>query len=170
MIPSEGFPFIEYLQSIKEVHKMCISDKFDENYQVLIDEFKSKFDTIYGKFKVNMTLKIHVIVDHYGDYFKETGNFFRFTNGEHHEAIHHSLKVFEAKKGFHMKKNPWKSNSPGKMPAVHYIIQCFEGGICEERKHEADTSKKKAVLNIIYQRFPIKKSVINRVIHNSIDE
>ena len=52
-----------------------------------------------------MTLKIHVIVDYYGDYFKETGKKFSFTNGEHHEAIHHALKVFEAKKGFHMKKN-----------------------------------------------------------------
>ena len=66
---------------------MCISDKFDENYQVLIDEFKSKFDILYDKFKINMTLKIHVIVDHYGDYFKQTGTNFRFTNDEHHEAI-----------------------------------------------------------------------------------
>ena len=104
MISTEGFPFIENLQSIKEVHKLCISDKFDENYQVLIDEFKSKFDILYDKFKINMTLKIHVVVDHYGDYFKQTGTNFKFTNDEHHEAIHHSLKVFESKKGFHMKK------------------------------------------------------------------
>ena len=96
MIPSEGFPLIEFLQSIKEVHQMCISEKFDENYQVFIDEFKCKFDTLYDKLKINMTLKIHVIVDHYGDYFKETGKNFRFTNGEHHEAIHHAIKVFEA--------------------------------------------------------------------------
>ena len=71
----------------------------------MIDEFKCKFDTLYDKFKMNMTLKIHVIVDHYGDYFKETGKNFRFTNGEHHEAIHHAIKVFEAKKGFNQKKN-----------------------------------------------------------------
>jgi hypothetical protein len=60
-----------------------------------------------------MTLKIHVVVDHYGDYFKQTGTNFKFTNDENHEAIHHSLKVFESKKGFHMKKKPWKSYSPG---------------------------------------------------------
>ena len=83
---------------------MCIPEKFDENYQVLIHEFKYKFDTICNKFIMNMTLKIHVIVDHYGDYLKETGKHLRFTNIEHHEAIHHSMKVFEAKKGFNQKK------------------------------------------------------------------
>lgn len=51
-------------------------------------------------FSIHMTLKIHVIVDHYGDYFKQTGTNFKFTNDEHHEAIHHSLKVFESKKVF----------------------------------------------------------------------
>ena len=56
-------------------------------------------------FKLPMTLKIHVIVDHYADYFKETGKNFKSTNDEHHEGIHHSVKVFESKKGFHMKKH-----------------------------------------------------------------
>ena len=51
MLPSEGFVFIEYLQSIKEVHKMCIAEKFDENYRVLIDKFKFKLDTFYDKNK-----------------------------------------------------------------------------------------------------------------------
>ena len=84
---------------------MCISEKFDENNQVLIDEFNYKFDTPQDQFKMNMTLKIHVIINNYGDYSKETGKNFRFTNGEHHEAIHHTIKVFEAKKGFNQKKN-----------------------------------------------------------------
>ena len=73
ILPSEGFPFIEYLQSIKEVHKMCIADVLDENYEILINEFKCKFYKLHDDFKLPMTLKIHVIVDHYGDYFQETG-------------------------------------------------------------------------------------------------
>ena len=75
-LPSEAFPFIEYLQSIKEVHKMCIADVFDENYEILINEFKCKFYKLYEAFKLPMTLKIHVIVDHYADYFQETGKKF----------------------------------------------------------------------------------------------
>ena len=69
----------------------------DDNSEILINEFKCKFEKLYTDFKLPMTLKIHVIVDHYSDYFKETGNFFRKTNGEHHEAIHHTIKVFETK-------------------------------------------------------------------------
>ena len=54
---------------------MCIADVFDENYEILLNEFKCKFDKLYKDFKLPMTLKIHAIVDHYSDYFKETGNF-----------------------------------------------------------------------------------------------
>ena len=71
MLPMEGFDFVEYLQCLKEVHNMCIAETFDENYQVLIDKFKCKFDTLYDKYKLNMPLKVHVIVDHYSDYFKQ---------------------------------------------------------------------------------------------------
>ena len=73
ILPTDAFPFIEYLQSLKEVHEMCISEDFDPNYDILLSEFKCKFDVLYEKFQLPMTLKIHVIVDHYGDFFKETG-------------------------------------------------------------------------------------------------
>jgi hypothetical protein len=83
---------------------MSISEHFDPNYDILLSEFKCKFDVLYEKFQLPMTLKIHVIVDHYSDYIKETGIFFRLTNGEPYEAIHHTVKVFEAKKKFRMTK------------------------------------------------------------------
>ena len=54
---------------------MCISEDFDPNYDILLSEFKCKFDVLYEKFQLPMTLKIHVIVDHDGDYLKETGFF-----------------------------------------------------------------------------------------------
>ena len=65
---------------------------------------KKHFNTLYDNFHINMTLKIHVIFHHYEDYFEATGTNFRTTNGEHHEALHHSLKMFERKKNLHMQK------------------------------------------------------------------
>ena len=47
ILPREGFPFIEYLQSIKEVHNMCIAEVFDDNSEILNEEFKCKFDKLY---------------------------------------------------------------------------------------------------------------------------
>ena len=84
---------------------MCIAEVFDENSEILLNVFKYRFDKLYENLRLPMTLKIHVIVDHYGDYFKETGKNFKLTNGEHHEAIHHTIKVFEAKKNIRMTKN-----------------------------------------------------------------
>ena len=40
IVQTEGFPFIEYLQSIKELHNMCISEEFNEYFDTSIDEFK----------------------------------------------------------------------------------------------------------------------------------
>ena len=45
---------------------------FDEHSEILINKFKCKFEELYDKLKLPMTLKIHVIVDHYSEYFKET--------------------------------------------------------------------------------------------------
>ena len=87
---------------------MCISEDFDPNYDIFLSEFKCKFDVLYEKFQLPMTLKIHVIVDYYALWRLLQGNmkfFFKLTNGEHHEAIHHTIKVFEAKKNFRMTNN-----------------------------------------------------------------
>ena len=41
---------------------------------------------------------------HHASIHEPTGTNFRTTNGEHHEALHHSLKMFERKKNLHMQK------------------------------------------------------------------
>ena len=46
-------------------------------------------------FNLSMTLKIHVILDHYKYYFEETGTNFRHTNGEFTESCHSTLRKSE---------------------------------------------------------------------------
>ena len=67
----------------------------NEHYEICLHEFKSKFDKLYEESKLPMTLKIHVIVDHYSEYIKETETNFKSTNDEHPEGIHHTVKVFK---------------------------------------------------------------------------
>ena len=65
---------------------------------ILIEEFKCKFDKLYKDFKLPMTLKVHVIVHHYSDYFKETK-----TNGQMVSIMKPStiqLKCLKQKKTF----------------------------------------------------------------------
>ena len=59
---------------------------------------------MYDTFQLNMTLKIHVIIHHYADYFELSGLTFRDTNGEFSEAIHSSLRIHEERLGFKVVK------------------------------------------------------------------
>ena len=42
-----------------------------------------------------MTLKIHVILEHYSDYFQWTGKTMKFTNAEFTETAHSTFKMSE---------------------------------------------------------------------------
>ena len=52
-----------------------------------------------------MTLKVHVILDHYMWYFKEMRKNFHETNGEFVEAVHYSLDGHEDKHKFKVTRN-----------------------------------------------------------------
>ena len=51
-----------------------------------------------------MTLKIHVIIDHYLWYFEKMGTNFHDTNGEYVEALHYSLDGHEEKRKLKVKR------------------------------------------------------------------
>ena len=52
-----------------------------------------------------MTLKIHVIIDHYVWYFKQMNKNFYETNGEYVEAVHYSLDGHEKTRNLKVKRN-----------------------------------------------------------------
>ena len=52
-----------------------------------------------------MTLKVHVIIDHYMWYFNEMDKNFCDTNGEFVEAVHYSLDGHEDKHKFKVTRN-----------------------------------------------------------------
>ena len=91
--------------SINNLPIMCVEEKLSDNYQETIENFKQAFEVVHQEFGLSQTLKIHVIFDHYSDYFAMTGKNLRETNGEHHEALHHTLKTMERDKNLHMKRN-----------------------------------------------------------------
>ena len=47
-----------------------------------------------------MTLKVHVIMDHYGYYFQKTGLTFKDTNSEFTESAHRTVRKFEEAHNF----------------------------------------------------------------------
>ena len=100
---------------------MCVEEKLSENYQETIENFKQAFKVVHQEFGLSQTLKIHVIFDHYSDYFAMTGKNFRETNGEHHEALHHTLKTMERDRNLYMKRN--------------------RGGVVQQKSHQSISIK-----------------------------
>ena len=79
-----------------------------EDAQFYLFHFQINFDCLYEQFGVNETLKTHVILEHFGWYFENTGKNFRLTNGEFVEAAHYSRKIHEVDHGYVMPSMRWK--------------------------------------------------------------
>ena len=51
-----------------------------------------------------MTLKIHVIYDHYEYFFEYSGNTMKFENGEFTETTHSTFKISKRQHNFHVNR------------------------------------------------------------------
>ena len=98
MLPVEEEPFLNYFRSIKELYSYSRSEKSVFDYEV-------NFWHLHEQFSLPMTLKVHVILDHYMWYFGEMGTNFYNTNGEYVEAVHYSLDGHEDKRKFKVSRN-----------------------------------------------------------------
>ena len=68
-------------------------------------DFEVNFWYLHEQYQLSMTLKVHVIIDHYVWYFKEMNKNFYDTNGEYVEAVHYSLDGHEKTRNLKVKRN-----------------------------------------------------------------
>ena len=76
------------------LHQLCVAEDLGDFQSVLFD-FQTNFEFLYEEFNLPMTLKIHVIIDHYSDYFSWTGRTMKYTNAEFTETAHSTFKMSE---------------------------------------------------------------------------
>ena len=106
MLPVEAEPFLNYLRSIRELHFAVISKEFSySRCEKAIFEFEIHFWHLHETMSLPMTLKVHIILDHYMWYFNEMGKNFCETNGEFVEAVHYTLDGHEDKHKFKVTRN-----------------------------------------------------------------
>ena len=168
-------PFINYFMGISNLHKMCTEDKLNENFRETIQNFRECFEVVHELFDVSETLKIHVILNHYSDYFEMTGKIFKETNGEHHEALHHTLKTMEKNKGLYMRKNmavlPTRKKTHQAISFRNVLSAGFTPKsklrIRRSKKNSESESETESSQNIPQKRF--KKTVLSNFI-DRIDE
>ena len=106
MLPVEAEPFIKYLRSIRELHFAVISKEYSfSRCEKAKFDFEINFWHLHENMSLPMTLKVHVIIDHYMWYFNEMDKNFCDTNGEFVEAVHYSLDGHEDKHKFKVTRN-----------------------------------------------------------------
>ena len=92
ILPVGASPFISYLRSIRELHIICITSEFTEAaWKMALFDFEQNFFFLYEVHRLNMTLKIHIILTHYKFYFEKMGKNFKETNGEFGETLHSTI-------------------------------------------------------------------------------
>ena len=98
-LPVEGEAFLNYMRSIRELHNAVIAREYSySRCEKAVFNFETNFWYLHAEYKLPMTLKCHVIIDHYLWYFREMGTNFHDTNGENVEALHYNWDGFEQKK------------------------------------------------------------------------
>ena len=76
-----------------------------ERCESVVFNFEINFWYLHEVYQLSMTLKVHVIIDHYIWYFKEMNKNFYETNGEYVEAVHYSLDGHEKTRNLKVKRN-----------------------------------------------------------------
>ena len=84
-------PFVQTLQSLKELDEGVSSMKLDQNYEKLIESFKLNWLNLNCQFNVPVTNKCHIIMTHLKEYIELTGKSLGHTTDQTIEATHQLL-------------------------------------------------------------------------------
>ena len=79
---------------MRNLHELRVAENLGDYANILFD-FNTNFEFFFEEFRLPMTLKIHVIIDHYSDYFQWSNQTMRLTNAEFTETAHSTFKMSE---------------------------------------------------------------------------
>ena len=63
-------PIVDLFRSLANIHDLCRSPVLDSNFESVIQEFTLSSKECFDVLGLSKTLKMHIISDHLGDYFK----------------------------------------------------------------------------------------------------
>ena len=119
ILTPEVIPILNFLRSLKTLHIVCTTSNFTTYKDELFD-FEQHFNYLYNEGTLNMTPKIHVILDHYPQYFEKFQKKFYETHMEHTESMHGKTKHFETTHGYRNVK---------KHGTDHHAMSCLQSVI-----------------------------------------
>ena len=69
-LPERARPFLNYMRCLRHLHKVRT------DYRIVLEDFSVNFNYLFDHFKMNMSLKVHIILHHCSDNFDWTGKTF----------------------------------------------------------------------------------------------
>ena len=87
-IHESNIAFVDFFKALKDVDESCCGGILDENYKEVLSNFRLKVSVVHVNFGMSITPKIHIICDHFEQYFDETGRALIKTTNQHIENAH----------------------------------------------------------------------------------
>lgn len=92
IIPN-GLVISQYLESLRDLHRMCVKKTYSPDHQTYIDNFEERFKVVKDLGLVNFTTKVHIILHHIPTYMRETGQSLYSADTSCTESTHSGLKT-----------------------------------------------------------------------------
>ena len=92
MLGDTGAPWIEYLESLREVYLVAVKHELDITFQAKIARFRQAFNVVHEKWGLSETPKVHIISIHLGEFFESANETLWTFNDENVEACHQLVK------------------------------------------------------------------------------
>ena len=84
----DPIPLTNVLNSLSEIDKLCNEPELDPNFHAKIANLKRAWNVLVKTHKVTTPNKIHIILDHLGDYFESSGETFYKKSDQTIESVH----------------------------------------------------------------------------------
>lgn len=100
---------IPCMRSIKQLYSSVASTKLDIDYKDKINTFRSTWTEMVegltkAEYNISTPPKVHIIIDHLGDYLDLTGKSLAYTSDQHIEATHQRIHRIERNSGYSRKR------------------------------------------------------------------
>ena len=97
-----GYYTVKYLESCKQLYKVCVKKVLDPDYQKVLDSFSKYFNVLFEAGYLNQTTKAHIIMDHFGDLMRESGRSLFLSDCQGLESVHSALRKSDIRHGCHV--------------------------------------------------------------------
>ena len=103
MIPDEHKSIIDGFKATKEINREICGKVLGENCEKSLADFEDIIMFLHGKYALSITPKMHIMIDHVGDYIRMTGKPLGYISDQTIEHSHQILNTRMERSKYYVK-------------------------------------------------------------------